>query len=146
MDPFSAHQELYQYVGDICVSPLAKWCKFQTLTRYTSTVSTSGAFGSFRRRRASRQAYFKPTSSALIFSQSQSPFHEQEISTIWGRSRVHDLVLKLIAPLERWTEKEKTRAEVEVLILDHVFQHRLLPTKINEAWLEKSINTFGPKA
>jgi type I restriction enzyme R subunit len=37
-----------------------------------------------------------------------------------------DSVRKLIAPLERWTEKEQTRAEVEVFILDHVFQE--LPT------------------
>ena len=35
-------------------------------------------------------------------------------------------VRKLIAPLERWTEKEQTQAEVEVRILDHVFQE--LPT------------------
>ena len=37
-----------------------------------------------------------------------------------------DSVRKLIAPLERWTEKEQTQAEVEVFILDHVFQ--VLPT------------------
>jgi type I restriction enzyme R subunit len=37
-----------------------------------------------------------------------------------------DSVRKLIAPLERWTEKEQTQAEVEVFILDHVFQ--ALPT------------------
>jgi len=35
-------------------------------------------------------------------------------------------VRKLIAPLERWTDKEQTQAEVEVSILDHVFQ--TLPT------------------
>ena len=35
-------------------------------------------------------------------------------------------VCKLIAPLERWTEKEQTQAEVEVFILDHLFQ--VLPT------------------
>jgi type I restriction enzyme R subunit len=35
-------------------------------------------------------------------------------------------VLTLIAPLERWTDKEQTQAEVEVGILDHVFQ--TLPT------------------
>lgn len=35
-------------------------------------------------------------------------------------------VQKLIAPLERWTEKEQTQAEVEVLILDFLFQ--ALPT------------------
>jgi type I restriction enzyme R subunit len=35
-------------------------------------------------------------------------------------------VRNLIAPLERWTEKEQTQAEVEVFILDRVFQQ--LPT------------------
>ena len=35
-------------------------------------------------------------------------------------------IRKLIAPLERWTEKEQTQAEVEVGILDHVFEE--LPT------------------
>jgi type I restriction enzyme R subunit len=35
-------------------------------------------------------------------------------------------VRKLIAPLERWTDKEQTQAEVEVRILDHLFQ--ALPT------------------
>jgi type I restriction enzyme R subunit len=29
---------------------------------------------------------------------------------------------RLIAPLEHWTEKEQTQAEVEVFILDHVYQ------------------------
>ena len=33
---------------------------------------------------------------------------------------------KLIAERERWTEKEQTQADVEVLILDHVFS--ALPT------------------
>ena len=28
---------------------------------------------------------------------------------------------RLIAPLEQWTEKEQTQAEVEVFILDHVY-------------------------
>lgn len=37
-----------------------------------------------------------------------------------------DSIRKLIAPLERWTEKEQTQAEVEVFILDHLF--RALPT------------------
>lgn len=31
-------------------------------------------------------------------------------------------VLKVIAPLDRWTEKEQTRAEVETFILDSVYQ------------------------
>lgn len=31
-------------------------------------------------------------------------------------------VLKVIAPLNRWTEKEQTQAEVETFILDHVYQ------------------------
>lgn len=30
-------------------------------------------------------------------------------------------IRELIAPLDRWTEKEKTQAEVQVLILDHLF-------------------------
>ncbi len=37
-----------------------------------------------------------------------------------------DSVRQLIAPLERWTDKEQTQAEVEVRILDHLFQS--LPT------------------
>jgi len=32
-----------------------------------------------------------------------------------------EAVSKLIAQRERWTEKEQTQADVEVLILDHVF-------------------------
>jgi type I restriction enzyme R subunit len=31
-------------------------------------------------------------------------------------------VLAVIAPLDRWTEKEQTQAEVETYILDHVYQ------------------------
>jgi len=30
-------------------------------------------------------------------------------------------VLAVIAPLDRWTEKEQTQAEVETYILDHVY-------------------------
>ncbi len=37
-----------------------------------------------------------------------------------------DSVTRLIAPLDRWTEKEQTQAEVEVFVLDHLFQ--VLPT------------------
>jgi type I restriction enzyme R subunit len=37
-----------------------------------------------------------------------------------------DSVRRLIAPLERWTEKEQTQAEVETFILDYVYQE--LPT------------------
>jgi len=37
-----------------------------------------------------------------------------------------DSLKRLVTPLERWTEKEQTQAEVEVFILDNVFQ--LLPT------------------
>ena len=40
--------------------------------------------------------------------------------------RLLDSVSKLIAPLERWTEKEQTQAEVEIFILDNLY--RLLPT------------------
>ena len=31
-------------------------------------------------------------------------------------------VLQVIAPLDRWTEKEQTQAEVETYILDHVYE------------------------
>ncbi len=31
-------------------------------------------------------------------------------------------ILEVIAPLDRWTEKEQTQAEVETFILDHVYQ------------------------
>ena len=31
-------------------------------------------------------------------------------------------VLQVIAPLDRWTEKEQTQAEVQTFILDHVYQ------------------------
>jgi type I restriction enzyme R subunit len=37
-----------------------------------------------------------------------------------------DELQRLIAPLDKWTQKEQTQAEVEVFILDHVFQ--ALPT------------------
>ena len=37
-----------------------------------------------------------------------------------------DSLRKLISQRERWTEKEQTQAEVEVLILDHIFS--ALPT------------------
>jgi type I restriction enzyme R subunit len=37
-----------------------------------------------------------------------------------------DSLRRLIAPLERWTEKEQTQAEVETFILDYVYQE--LPT------------------
>jgi type I restriction enzyme, R subunit len=37
-----------------------------------------------------------------------------------------DSLRRLIAPLERWTEKEQTQAEVKVCILDHLY--RELPT------------------
>ena len=33
---------------------------------------------------------------------------------------------KLLAPLDQWTQKEQTQAEVEVFILDHLYQ--LLPS------------------
>lgn len=38
-----------------------------------------------------------------------------------------DSILKLITPLERWTEKEQTQAEVEVFILDYLFQVLPMP-------------------
>jgi type I restriction enzyme R subunit len=37
-----------------------------------------------------------------------------------------EAIQKLIEPLERWTDKEQTQAEVEVAILDHLFE--VLPT------------------
>jgi type I restriction enzyme R subunit len=37
-----------------------------------------------------------------------------------------DELRRLIEPLDQWTQKEQTQAEVEVFILDHVLQ--LLPT------------------
>jgi type I restriction enzyme R subunit len=37
-----------------------------------------------------------------------------------------DSLRQLIAPLQRWTEKEQTQAEVKVFILDHLYQ--ALPT------------------
>jgi type I restriction enzyme R subunit len=37
-----------------------------------------------------------------------------------------ETIQKLVAPLERWTEKEQTQAEVEVFILDRLFD--MLPT------------------
>jgi type I restriction enzyme R subunit len=38
-----------------------------------------------------------------------------------------DSICKLIAPLDRWTEKEQTQAEVEVGILDHLYQVLPMP-------------------
>jgi type I restriction enzyme, R subunit len=38
-----------------------------------------------------------------------------------------DSIRKLLAPLERWTEKEQTQAEVEVFILDHLPQILPMP-------------------
>ena len=35
-------------------------------------------------------------------------------------------IRRLVAPLERWTEKEQTQAEVEVFILDKIYES--LPT------------------
>ena len=36
-------------------------------------------------------------------------------------------IQRLIAPLERWTDKEQTQAEVEVFILDQVFASLATP-------------------
>ncbi len=38
-----------------------------------------------------------------------------------------DSIRKLIAPLQGWTAKEQTQAEVEVFILDHLYQHLPMP-------------------
>src|SRR5205823_3513411 len=46
---------------------------------------------------------------------------ERERVKLASRSLLES-VRKVIAPLERWTEKEQTQAEVEVFILDHLFQ------------------------
>jgi type I restriction enzyme R subunit len=43
-----------------------------------------------------------------------------------GSKSLLESVRRLIAPLERWTEKEQTQAEVRVGILDHLFE--VLPT------------------
>lgn len=50
---------------------------------------------------------------------------EREMVKLASRTLLES-VRKLIAPLERWTEKEQTQAEVQVVILDHLF--RVLPT------------------
>jgi type I site-specific restriction-modification system R (restriction) subunit len=50
---------------------------------------------------------------------------EREGLKIASKSLLNEL-RKLIAPLDKWTDKEQTRAEVEIFILDHVF--RDLPT------------------
>ncbi|MDA8254894.1 MAG: type I restriction endonuclease subunit R [Betaproteobacteria bacterium] len=49
---------------------------------------------------------------------------ERELIKQASRELLADLQ-RLIAPLEQWTEKEQTQAEVEVFILDHVY--RALP-------------------
>jgi type I restriction enzyme R subunit len=55
------------------------------------------------------------------------PLGKAERETVKQASRtLLESVRKLIAPLERWTEKEQTQAEVQVVILDHLFQ--VLPT------------------
>ena len=41
--------------------------------------------------------------------------------------RLLDSLRALIAPLERWTEKEQTQAEVEVFILDRLYQELPIP-------------------
>jgi type I restriction enzyme R subunit len=51
------------------------------------------------------------------------PLGKAERETVKQASRtLLESVRKLIAPLERWTEKEQTQAEVQVVILDHLFQ------------------------
>ncbi|HNY81100.1 MAG TPA: DUF3387 domain-containing protein, partial [Thermoanaerobaculales bacterium] len=50
---------------------------------------------------------------------------EREKLKLASRSLLEELQ-RLIAPLDKWTQKEQTQAEVEVFILDHVFQ--ALPT------------------
>jgi type I restriction enzyme R subunit len=50
---------------------------------------------------------------------------ERERVKLASRSLLQS-IQELIAPLERWTDKEQTQAEVEVRILDHLFEN--LPT------------------
>lgn len=50
---------------------------------------------------------------------------ERERLKLESRSLLEELQ-RLIAPLDKWTQKEQTQAEVEVFILDHIFQ--ALPT------------------
>ena len=54
---------------------------------------------------------------------------EKDVLTNAQRERIKDAsrelladLQRLIAPLEHWTEKEQTQAEVEVFILDHIYQ------------------------
>ena len=66
-------------------------------------------------------------------------------------------IQELIAPLERWTEKETTQAEVEVFILDRVFEALPTPpfsevekeqvarTVYQHIW-QRSMNPQGPLA
>ncbi len=65
-------------------------------------------------------------------------------------------VTKLIAPLERWTEKEQTKALVEAEILDHLFQvlpnppftdeeKQVVAKKVYEhVWQQSAGGRFGP--
>ena len=65
---------------------------------------------------------------------------------------------KLIAQRERWTEKEQTQADVEVLILDHVFstlpnppfadeEKQALARQVYEhVWQQSASGRFGDAA
>lgn len=44
------------------------------------------------------------------------------VQETFGPARLLAELHRLIAPLEQWTEKEQTQAEVGVFILDHVYQ------------------------
>jgi type I restriction enzyme R subunit len=76
------------------------------------------------------------------------PLGKAERETVKLASRtLLESVRKLIAPLERWTEKEQTQAEVQVVILDHLFQ--VLPTPPfsdadKQAAASKFINMWAP--
>ena len=56
----------------------------------------------------------------LLKKESLSGSEREKIKTA-SRELLAELQ-RLIAPLEQWTEKEQTQAEVEVFILDHVYQ------------------------
>jgi type I restriction enzyme, R subunit len=64
-------------------------------------------------------------------------------------------ILKVIAPLDRWTEKEQTQAEVETFILDHVYQalpdppysisdKKQVALQVYQHIWQKSVSTYMP--
>jgi type I restriction enzyme R subunit len=51
---------------------------------------------------------------------------------------------ELLAPLEQWTQKEQTQAEVEVFILDHLYQMLPSPpyTEVDKQAAAKEVYNF----